>query len=185
MFRVFDGQASLSTYRELFADALLCFAAIVLAAASTGIAPGVPAVDVLAMPAVLGPALLFAVLMALMYSFLGLYRHHDLGIVSIASRLAFAFLVGGYVTYLALKEVPYSGHPAPLIAHSLLYVLAGLVIVRGGAWLLRQAIGASRVLVVGTGVDARSVIDCLASPGQRLYTTLLGSTRNSPTTRWW
>jgi sugar transferase (PEP-CTERM system associated) len=170
MFRVFDGQASLSTYRELFADALLCFAAIVLAAASTGIAPGVPALDVLAMPAVLGPALMFAVLMALMYSFLGLYRHHDLGIVSLVSRLPFAFLVGGCVTYVALKELTHSHHPAALIACSLLYVAAGLVIVRGGARLLRQAIGASRVLVVGTGVDARRVIEGLESTaGRRRY----------------
>jgi sugar transferase (PEP-CTERM system associated) len=174
MFRIFRGHASLSAYSELLADMLLSFVAVLLAATSIDMAADGQSFSVLLMPSVIGPALVFAVLMSLMYSFLGLYRHTDLSIASTASRLAFAFLVGGYVTYLALKEVPYSGHPAPLIAYSLLYVLAGLVIVRGGVWLFRQAIGASRVLIVGTGADACSVIDGLASPGNRVRYAVVG-----------
>jgi sugar transferase (PEP-CTERM system associated) len=174
VFRIFHGHASLFAYSELLADMLLSFVAVLLAATSIHMDPDGQPASVLLMPSVIGSALVFAVLMSLMYSFLGLYRHTDLSIASLASRLAFAFLVGGYGTYLALKELPYSGHPAPLVAYSLLYVLAGLVIVRGGAWLLRQVIGAPRVLIVGTGSDARSVIDGLASPGNRVRYDVVG-----------
>ena len=161
MFQVFRGQQSLSTYRELLADTLLCFLAVLLAAASIKGTPADVALVLLATPSVLAPALLFAVLMSLMYSFVGLYRDPNLSALGVVLRLAGAFLTAGYITYLALKEVQLHEHPAPLVGYALLYVTAGLVVCRGGAWLLWRLLGARRVLIVGAGDDAQSVFDGL------------------------
>ncbi|MEO8298003.1 MAG: TIGR03013 family XrtA/PEP-CTERM system glycosyltransferase [Burkholderiales bacterium] len=158
MFRVFQHRTSGTQFVELFADGLLCFAAVMLSAL-TLMEPhsGVRALTELAAPTLLLAALAFSLVMALLYSFVGLYRHRDLGIVPLTLRVGFAFLVGGYITYLTLKYIRYEGYASELVYYSLMYSLGGLVVFRGTAWMVRQAVGTRRVLIVGTGQDALQV----------------------------
>lgn len=167
MFRVFQHRTSGTQFVELFADGLLCFLAVMLSAA-TLMEPhsGVQALTELVTPTVLLAALAFSLVMALLYSFVGLYRHRDLGIVPLILRIGFSFLVGGYITYLTLKYVRYEGYASELVGYSLMYLLGGLIVFRGAAWGVRQAVGTRRVLIVGTGNDALQVWNDMRSGEQ-------------------
>jgi sugar transferase (PEP-CTERM system associated) len=155
MFRVFQHRTSGTHFVELFADGLLCFAAAILAAMTLSTQSDVMAH--LATPAILLSAFVFAMVMALMYSFVGLYRHRNLGVPAILLRVCFVFVVGGYITYLATKYLRYEGYASQLVEYALMYLMGGLTIYRGVAWSLRQYMGTRRVMIVGTGVDARQV----------------------------
>jgi sugar transferase (PEP-CTERM system associated) len=158
MFRVFQHRTSGTQFVELFADGLLCFLAVMLSG-MTLMEPhtGVRAVTEMVTAPVMLAALAFSLVMALLYSFVGLYRHRDLGIVPLVLRVGFAFLVGGYITYLTLKYIRYEGYASELVGYSLIYLFGGLVVFRGAAWMVRQAVGTRRVLIVGTGPDALQV----------------------------
>jgi sugar transferase (PEP-CTERM system associated) len=110
--------------------------------------------------------LAFSLVMALLYSFVGLYRHRNLGLGSIFLRVAFTFVVGGYITYLTIKYIEYDGYASRLVGYALLYLLGGLAIYRGVAWMVRQMVGVRRVLIVGTGPDAQQVWGDLRSGEQ-------------------
>jgi sugar transferase (PEP-CTERM system associated) len=71
--------------------------------------------------------------------------------------------VGGYVTYLALKEMGAPGHPGRLIGTAVVYFVMALVVFRGLVSTVRGVVGRPRVLIVGTGDEARSVFDNLNS----------------------
>jgi sugar transferase (PEP-CTERM system associated) len=158
MFRVFQHRSSGTQFLELFADGLLCFIAVMLSAATVSETHASwLALAQWVTPSLLLIALAFSLLMALLYSFVGLYRHRNLAIVSLFLRVGFAFLAGGYLTYLATKYIPYKGYASQLIAYALLYLLGGLALYRGVAWAWRQAVGTRRVLIVGTGPDAQQV----------------------------
>jgi sugar transferase (PEP-CTERM system associated) len=167
MFRVFPHRPSATNFAELLADGLLCFVAVLLAAATLCEEAGLRAVlSELASFAVLLPAISFALTMALLYSFVGLYRHRDLGLAPTVLRVVFASLVAGYLTYLITKQTGYDGYPSQLVGMSLAYVLGGLVLYRGIAWATREVIGTRRVLIVGTGTDAKQVWTDLRNGGQ-------------------
>lgn len=158
MFRVFQHRSSGTQFLELFADGVLCFIAVMLSAAT--LSGGHVSFSALAhwvTPALLTIAVAFSLVMALLYSFVGLYRHRNLAIVSVFLRVGFAFLAGGYLTYLASKYIQYDGYASQLIAYALLYLMAGLALYRGLAWALRQVVGTRRVLILGTGPDAQQV----------------------------
>lgn len=158
MFRVFQHRTSGTHFVELIADGLLCFAAALLSAATLAQAGTVYAtLAQLVTPGILLSALTFALVMALLYSFVGLYRHRNLRMVSVVGRVAFTFVVGGYITYLTIKYIEYDGYASRLVGLALLYLLAGLAIYRGVAWAVRQHVGTRRVLIVGTGPDAQQV----------------------------
>jgi sugar transferase (PEP-CTERM system associated) len=159
MFRVFQHRSSGTQFLELFADGLLCFIAVMLSAAtlSETHAASLSAAAQWITPPLLTIALAFSLVMALLYSFVGLYRHANLAFVSLFLRVGFAFVVGGYLTYLATKYIRYEGYASQLIAYSMLYLVAGLALYRGAAWAWRQAVGTRRVLIVGTGPDAQQV----------------------------
>jgi sugar transferase (PEP-CTERM system associated) len=167
MFRVFQHRSSGTHFVELFADGLLCFMAALLSAATlaqAGSTYGVLAY--LAAPGILLSALAFALVMALLYSFVGLYRHRNLGVGKIFLRIAFTFVVGGYITYLTIKYIEYDGYASRLVGLSLVYLMGGLAIYRGLAWAVRQYVGTRRVLIVGTGPDAQQVWSDLRSGEQ-------------------
>jgi sugar transferase (PEP-CTERM system associated) len=167
MFRVFHHRASGTHFAELFADGLLCFVAAILSAATLAQSESAHALlSLLATPAVLLSALAFSLVMALLYSFVGLYRHRNLGLGSIFLRVAFTFVVGGYITYLTIKYIEYDGYASRLVGYALLYLLGGLAIYRGVAWMVRQMVGVRRVLIVGTGPDAQQVWGDLRSGEQ-------------------
>jgi sugar transferase (PEP-CTERM system associated) len=157
MFRVFNRRASAAALFEVAMDGALGFVAVLLAALTLEMVPRGGAVGVLSDSGVVLTALGFAVLMALLHSFVGLYRHTELQPLSALVRLAFAVIVGSYLTYLVLKQVDAAGHPARLVTFSVLYLLGGLVAVRGAVTMVRRAVGSPRVLIVGTGAEAQGV----------------------------
>jgi sugar transferase (PEP-CTERM system associated) len=167
MFRVFPYRASATNFSELLVDGFLCFVAVLMAAATLCEESSSRAILAeLASTGVLLPAASFALTMALLYSFVGLYRHSNLSFGPVVLRVVFASVVGGYLTYLITKQTTYDGYPSQLVGFSLAYVLSGLVLYRGTAWAIRQVVGTRRVLIVGTGADARQVWTDLRSGGQ-------------------
>ncbi len=158
MFRVFQHRTSGTHFVELIADGLLCFVAALLSAATLAQAGSTYAMLVqLATPGILLSALTFALVMALLYSFVGLYRHRNIGLMPMIVRIAFTFVVGGYITYLTIKYIEYDGYASRLVGLALVYLVAGLTVYRGVAWAVRQYVGTRRVLIVGTGPDAQQV----------------------------
>lgn len=158
MFRVFQHRSSNTHFIELFADGMLCFVAALLSAITLSQSEmGISAITQALTPAILLTALAFSLVMALLYSFVGLYRHRNLGIVPLVLRVGLVFVVGGYITYLTSKYINYEGYASKLVAYALLYLTAGLALYRGTAWMVRQAVGTRRVVIVGTGQDAHQV----------------------------
>ncbi len=164
MFRVFQHRTSGTHFVELLADGLLCFVAALMAATTLSETPGLLAA--VTTPAIVLSAFIFSLVMALMYSFVGLYRHRNLGLAAIAVRILFVFAVGGYITYLAAKHVQYDGYASRLVWYSLAYLLGGLAVYRGAALVFRQAVGTRRVMIVGTGADAVQVWNDLRAAEQ-------------------
>ncbi len=150
---------------ELVADSLLCFIAVLLAAARL---PGVADATVPTLPLsqLLLPAATFAAFMALLYSFAGLYRH---GVVSVSLRalLARAFvaiLMGSYLAFLALESQGSGTYAYLVLLYGVPLMALGASVVRGVGYLARRAsVGARRVLIVGTGNEALRVMDDLAA----------------------
>jgi sugar transferase (PEP-CTERM system associated) len=167
MFRVFQHRTSGTHFAELLADGLLCLVATMLSAMTLAHATTSASIwaSMLA-PSVLLSGFAFALVMALMYSFVGLYRHRDLGFVPLILRVGFVFLVGGYITYLAIKFADYDGYASRLVSYSLLYLLGGMAIYRGTAMVVRRAVGTRRVLIVGSGAEAQQVCADLGASGQ-------------------
>jgi sugar transferase (PEP-CTERM system associated) len=166
MFRVFRRGASASALMEVAMDGVLGFGAVVMAAMTIDMIPHATLRNVLADQDTMLTAAGFAMVMALLHSFLGLYRHRSLGPVSVLWRLGVAIVVGGYLTYLMLKQVDADGHPARLVAYAVVYLLAALFAVRGMVSLLRRLFGEPRVIIVGTGAEARDVARDLAAGGR-------------------
>jgi sugar transferase (PEP-CTERM system associated) len=171
MLKIFKHHVPIWSLLELLADSLLCFGAVLLAAAKL---PGAgldaqhsafPTGDVLVWAAG------FAGFMALLYSFVGLYRQ---GAIRVSLRAMFgrglvALAMGSCIAYLAL-QVEGGGDAAVLLLLYAVPVMAvGVVAVRSVGYLARRAaVGARRVLIVGTGPDARSVAaDLSADRGAR------------------
>jgi sugar transferase (PEP-CTERM system associated) len=160
MFRIFQQRTSGTQFVELFADGVLCFIAALLSAATLSQpVAGTASLAQIATPTILLSALAFSLVMALLYSFVGLYRHRNLGVVPLILRIGFAFLVGGYITYLTIKYIQYDGYATQLVGYALVYLVGGLLIYRGSAWMVRQLVGTRRVLIVGAGQEAQQVWD--------------------------
>ncbi|PXW94122.1 sugar transferase (PEP-CTERM system associated)/exopolysaccharide biosynthesis polyprenyl glycosylphosphotransferase [Sphaerotilus hippei] len=173
MFRVFQHRTSGTHFVELFADGALCFAAVLLSAVTLARQDAIGLAQA-ATPAIFLSALAFALVMALMYSFVGLYRHRNLGLSSTVLRVCFVFVVGGYITYLAAKYIQYDGYASRLVGYALVYLTGGLAVYRGVAWTLRQKMGARRVMIVGTGADASQVWSDLTAPELRAGYEVVG-----------
>lgn len=153
MVRLFSHYVPFGTLLQIAIDAGVLFAAILLAMSvqTSGVASS--------MSAVLLPASLFAVVMTLMISVLGLYRRdlahpfHD-----VVARILMAFLIGFPVSYGVFYVLP-SGTPyRESLGITILLSLTALLGVR--AFFLRRAnpsIITRRVLVLGTGPEALEV----------------------------
>jgi hypothetical protein len=137
-------------------DGILGFVAVVAAAATVGILPG-GLLSVLADSRAMLIALCFAVVMALFQTFIGIYRHR-LSLVPMTLRLSVVVVLAGYGTYLALKQFQLHPHPGPLVGTAVAYFLAAILVLRGVAMSLRSMVGVPRVLIVGTGPEAQSVL---------------------------
>ncbi|AKJ29910.1 polyprenyl glycosylphosphotransferase [Caldimonas brevitalea] len=143
---------------------MLCFLAALFIASAIHLVPG-QHVQVVAQSNIVWLAAGFALAMLLLYSFVGLYRQGStpMGLGTILRRALLALLIGAYIIYLLISEVangPSAGYVAGFV---MLYLLVGLVMVRVAVFLMQRAIGAPRVLIVGTGAEAQSVAQDLSA----------------------
>ncbi|HNW64056.1 MAG TPA: TIGR03013 family PEP-CTERM/XrtA system glycosyltransferase [Piscinibacter sp.] len=161
MFRAFHHRAYAAVLLDAGMDALLGFLAVLIAAWTISAVPMSEFGQTLSNPSVMLAASGFAVCMAMLQSFLGLYRQAGLSFASQLARLLVAMSIGGYLTYLVLKEVGFDGHPSRLVGYSVANLIFAILVVRGTIVLVRAAQGSSRVLIVGTGPEAVSVANDL------------------------
>jgi sugar transferase (PEP-CTERM system associated) len=135
-------------------DLFLCFAALLLAASSLTTRYATLHQAVPELPLILAGATIFAVVMALMYAIVGLYRPAPISVWSSAARTIFAWVVGGYVTSLSLRTVADRGYIEQLLPAAIAYLAVGFVFVRLGLVVMRRVAALPRVLIVGTGPEA-------------------------------
>ncbi len=118
--------------------------------------------------AILAPAVVFAVLMVCVNGAFGLYRRdQQLDFVNFVARSIVALFVGFVVAYVAFGAFPYGSIFQDVLWFTVLYALAGVVLVHEVLLLpLTRAVFPHRILVVGTGPEARAVEQCLADANQ-------------------
>jgi sugar transferase (PEP-CTERM system associated) len=166
MLRIFKHHIPVWSLLELVADSVLCFAAVLLAATRVPGATLDPQRHAFPSSEVLVYAAGFAVFMALLYSFVGLYRQ---GAIRVSLRALFgrglvALSMGSCIAYLALQAEGNRDHALMLLLYSVPVMAVGVIAVRSVGYLARRsAVGARRVLIVGTGADALSVATDLAA----------------------
>jgi len=147
-------------------DAVLCFAAVLLAASTlTNRYMTIPRA-VPELPLILFGATQFALVMALMYAVVGLYRPKPISLTAAMLRTAVALGCGGYITSLTLRVVADRGYIEQLIPAAIAYLCVGLVVVRIGFHLMRRSSGLPRVLILGTGEEAHAIAADLRAPGR-------------------
>lgn len=173
MFRAFQHRAHAAVLLDAGMDAILGFIAVLIAAWTVSAVPLAELSQTISNPSVVLAALGFAICMSMLQSFLGLYRAVGLSFASQFARLLVALAVGGYLTYLALKEFGFEGHPSRLVGHAVLNLLVAILVVRGTLVLVRGVQGWSRVLIVGTGPEAVSVANDLKS-SSRMHGEVIG-----------
>ena len=145
-------------------DLLICFAALLLAASSlTNRYATIHTVNVPELPLILVGATIFALVMALMYAIVGLYRPAPISVVSAVGRTVFALVVGGYITSLSLRTVADRGYIEQLLPAAITYLVIGLVFVRGGMVVMRRVAALPRVLIIGIGPEAVALAQDLKS----------------------
>ncbi len=150
-------------YPSILVDALLCFVALLLAASTLTTHYATLPTAVPELPLILVGATIFSLVMALMYAVVGLYRPAPIPMVSAIGRTVFALIVGGYVTALSLRTVADRGYIQQLLPAAIAYLVVGLVVVRGGFYLMRRVAPLPRVLIVGAGPDALALAADLKS----------------------
>jgi sugar transferase (PEP-CTERM system associated) len=168
MFKVFDHHVPTSTLVELIADGVLCFIAVLIAAALLPVGPFAAEGGALSVSQLLLPAAAFAVFMALLYSFVGIYRRGAItvSLLALLGRGLLAVLMGSTVAYLALEAEGSGRFALPLVAYAVPMMVVGVALVRGLVFLSRRAaVGVRRVLIVGTGPEAQGVARELSSSG--------------------
>jgi len=147
----------------ILADLVLCFFAALMAVAtvsSTYASGALPAPEMLTTTLY---ACGFALVMALMYAFAGLYRPKPIGWGAWLGRSVVAAAIGTFVTYVLLGAVANSQFAETVMMSALGYVLVGLVTVRLALHVLQLWTPVSRVLIVGTGPEAISVASDMRS----------------------
>jgi sugar transferase (PEP-CTERM system associated) len=163
--KVFRHTVAAGARTGMLADVVLCFAAILVAASTlTSRYATVPGA-VPELPLILFGASFFALVMAMMYAVVGLYRPAPIRAGDAIARTIFALIVGGYLTNIALRVVADRGYVEQLIAAAMVYLGIGLVFVRASMQLMRHVAPLSRVLIVGTGPEAQSIAQALKGPG--------------------
>jgi FlaA1/EpsC-like NDP-sugar epimerase len=118
-------------------------------------------------PAVFGAATVFAVLMVCVNGVCGLYRRdRQLDFVNFVARSIVALFVGFAVAYVAFGAFPYSNMFRDALWFTVLYALAGVVMAHEFLLPLTRTVFPHRILVLGTGAEARAVERCLAEANQ-------------------
>ena len=166
MLTIFRHHISMWSLLEMVADFLLCLVAVVLAgnrvpevsliAAGQGLVP-LPSISV---------ATAFAVVMALLYSFVGLYRQGAtrVGLPVQFGRALIAVGTGAGFAYYGLKSIGEGSYALLFLLYAVPVMALGIVAVRSAAFLGRRSrLGARRVLIVGSGPEAQEVAAELSS----------------------
>lgn len=166
MFRVFPSRESSAAAYEALLDGALGFLALLAAALTLGALPG-GLTDLAADAREMGIALGFAVVMALLQSFVGIYRHR-LAPVPLTLRVSAVVVLASYGTYLALKQFDLHPHPGPLVGTAAAYFLMSIFLLRGMAMAVRGLAGVPRVLIVGTGAEAQAVLGDLRADDRHM-----------------
>lgn len=175
----FEHSISPSTVLELFADYAVCLVAAMaveslLHARSVGHAGVSLALSGVTLPEVLAPALF-----PLLFAVAGVYRNSDLmGSLRLrVRRVLLAVALGSGIGYLALHARLGDDHALALTAGTLPLIAIGSIGIRRLAYAVRGArMGARRVLVIGTGDEARAVSREITTTGR----TIVGYFRAGP-----
>jgi sugar transferase (PEP-CTERM system associated) len=166
MLKIFKHHIPIWSLVEVIADGLLCFAAILLAAARIPVGPfdgphrAFPSTETLVWAAA------FAAVMALLYAFVGLYRQGAIRVSlrALFGRGLFALSMGTCIAYIALQAEGNRDYALLLLVYAVPVMAVGVIAVRSVGWFARRsAVGARRVLIVGTGEEAQSVAADLAA----------------------
>jgi sugar transferase (PEP-CTERM system associated) len=161
MVRVFRHHVPVGTLVQLTADGLVMFGALLLAV-WIQIGPyGASISDALL------PATVFAAVALGLNTTFGIYRREEVATLGTAlARLMIAVALGAPIAYLLVGVLPNGRQSQDVMPHAILYTVAGLVLLRQIAYTARRAgLGARKVLIVGTGQEARSVEASLRSLG--------------------
>jgi sugar transferase (PEP-CTERM system associated) len=164
--RVFRHTVSPGARTGMFVDLVMCFVAVLLAASTLTNRFATERQFVPEMPLIFFGAALFSLVMALMYAFLGLYRPAPIRAWVSAYRSVAALAVGGYLTCIALRAVADRGYVEQLMSAAVAYLGVGLVATHLALSVMRRASPLSRVLIVGTGLEAHTIARDLKSPGR-------------------
>jgi sugar transferase (PEP-CTERM system associated) len=124
------------------------------------------------LPALL-PAAVFASVMTVLMSALGLYqREQPRNLSELVGRVLFAFLLGLPVAYLVFRLMPQGNLAMPALDISLCLGFGGILLLRAASFV--QADGAGmftrRILVVGTGPEAASVWTSVSTSASATHT---------------
>jgi sugar transferase (PEP-CTERM system associated) len=152
----------IATALQLLAEAALFFVAVIVSVAATNDRQWLSPYSVTV------PAVAFAVVMLLINSAFGLYRRdYVMSYRALITRVLFALGIGVAIAYAVFSVIP-NGHIAQSsIGYTVLYALIGVLFVRQILLTTRAAALMSyRVLVIGTGADARAVEQALAASGR-------------------
>ena len=175
MFRVFQHHISMATLAELLADSLTSFLAILLGVATfTHLrGGGAFAMDT---PEALWCAVGFALMVPLNCGLFGVYRDgaerktQKDKLVRVLLACVFAIAIGFVVADRVIPEMP-SASGLPMLAA--IYLLGGLALVRGvlmGS--VRTSLSEQRILIIGTGKEARAVAADLRTRRLRTHTVV-------------
>lgn len=169
MLKIFKHHVAMWSLIELVADSLFCFVAVLLAASRLP-SPSSGARQQLMQPSdVLLGAVVFSAFMALLYSFVGLYRQGAIrvGVGALSGRGLLALVIGVGISYFALQNPGNRDIAISLLLHAVPTMALGVIAVRSLSSLARQSsLGARRVLIVGTGPEAQAVAKDLLGGGK-------------------
>lgn len=161
MFRVFSHRLRGVTAMEFLADFVLAYVAMMLAAgpAVVGLARHESIAGISQRP-MTAFGLQFALVMAVLYSFVGIYRRGAISVspMGVLRRCAVAILAGSTIVLIRLSATGDAQLGLQMLVPMVLYLAAGATMVRVlSLWGRRSAVGVRRVLIVGTGEEAQQV----------------------------
>lgn len=170
MFRIFKQHGRLWAAFELLADCAICFLSVLIAAARIPAASLEQAqIPILSIDPVM-PAAAVASLIVLLYCAAGVYQTGAarLSLPIMAARGLVALLAGSLTAGLVLKAHGDNDFAVSLLICGVPLMAIGLVVNRSLAYFAERAsVGTKRVLIVGTGKEARLVAQRLLSDSTR------------------
>jgi sugar transferase (PEP-CTERM system associated) len=158
MVRVFKHYIAFGTLLEMVADILMCMTAVLLAIVCQSRFGTHFSSDV-SLESTIGPAGMFAVLMATLYGAMGVYKRHEAQSFGTAvARALVAIVLGGVIAYAVFGAFP-GGQPIRAsFGYALILLFGGMLLIRQAQFSAKSAgVGVRRVLIVGTGKEARDV----------------------------